>query len=120
MKGGLPTPTSLGIGVSKTAFNASLEVAKQSKQMVSDCYRQCAQKAKDTAKNLNNQATKYATDTITNASGKFNDNIDNAEIPSTLGGKKRRSTRNIKRTRKYKRGSNKKRVRNRRKITHRR
>ena len=33
MKGGLPTPTSLGIGVSKTALNASLEVAKQSKQM---------------------------------------------------------------------------------------
>ena len=120
MKGGLPTPTSLGIGVSKTALNASLEVAKQSKQMVSDCYRQCAQKAKDTAKNLNNQATKYAIDTITTASGELNDNIDKHEIRSTLGGKKRRSTRNIKRTRKYKRGSNKKRIRKRRKITHRR
>tara|TARA_B110000285_G_scaffold207518_1_gene246954 strand:- start:477 stop:857 length:381 start_codon:yes stop_codon:yes gene_type:complete len=126
MKGGLPTPTSIGIGASKTALNASLEVAKQTKQMVSDCYRQCAQKAKDTAKNLNNQATKYATDTITTASGQLNDNIDKHEIRSTLGGKKRRSTRNIKRTRKYKRGSNKKsgsnkkRIRKRRKITHRR
>ena len=119
MKGGLPTPTSIGVGVSKTALNASVEVAKQTKQMVSDCYRQCAQKAKDTAKNLNNQATKYATDTITTASGKFNDKIDIAEIPP-LGGKKRRTTRNIKRTRKYKRGSNKKRIRNRVKITHRR
>ena len=120
MKGGLPTPTSIGISASKTALNASAELGKQTKQMVSDCYRQCVKNAKDTAKNLNNQATKYATNTITNASGKFNDNIDKTEMPSTLGGKKRRSTRNIKRTRKNKRSSNKKRIRNRRKITHRR
>jgi len=111
--GGLATPASVGVSAAKVASNAASEVAMQTRMAATDCYRQCVKNVKDAAMNLNNQANKYAIDTINDTSYKINANINN----SKLGGKKRRSMRNIKRTRKYKRGSNKKRIQKRRKIT---